>query len=113
MKTYQFVTSMVINFFYTIIIEEPLKVFWFAFFIAYQRKPNWDQDHLDIDEKLPTIYDDPETQKRKNKAKAEVPEFDPEDLEPVRFRRIQEGEMNVVIQDILVYLAYLSIVIIV
>ena len=25
MKTYQFVTSMVINFFYTIIIEEPMK----------------------------------------------------------------------------------------
>ena len=26
MKTYQFITSMVINFFYTIIIEEPIKV---------------------------------------------------------------------------------------
>ena len=34
----------------------------------------------------------------KKKAAASVPEFDPDYLEPVRFRRIQEGEMNTVIQ---------------
>ena len=44
-----------------------LQVFWFAFFIAYQRKPNWDQDHLDIDEKLPTIYYDPDDPETRNK----------------------------------------------
>ena len=58
----------------------------------------WDQDHVDDDEELPTIYydvDDPEngnfiiinsfwsffpTVKRDNKPKAEVPEFDPESV---------------------------------
>ena len=34
----------------------------------------------------------------KKKVAASVPEFDPDYLEPVRFRRIQEGEMNTVIQ---------------
>ena len=34
----------------------------------------------------------------KKKAAASVPEFDPDYLEPVRFRRKQEGEMNTVIQ---------------
>ena len=37
-------------------------------------------------------------EKRRHKPKAEIPELDPEYLEPIRFRRIQEGEMNVVIQ---------------
>ena len=35
----------------------------FAFYIAVCRKPMWDQDHVDDDEELPTIYydvDDPE-----------------------------------------------------
>ena len=36
--------------------------------------------------------------KKTNKAKASIPELDPDYLEPVRFRRIQEGEMNTVIQ---------------
>ena len=38
-------------------------------------------------------------------------EYDPEFLEPLRHRRKQEGEMNAVIQDILVYLCYLIIVV--
>ena len=42
-----------------------------------------------------------------------MPEFDPAYLEPVRFRRMQEGEMNTVIQDICVYLIYVVIVLIV
>ena len=37
-------------------------------------------------------------------------EYDPEYLEPLRHRRKQEGEMNAVIQDIIVYLCYLVVV---
>ena len=41
-----------------------------------------------------------------SKPKASVPELDPEYLEPVRFRRIQEGEMNTVIQVNLIILIF-------
>ena len=69
-----------------------------------------------MDEELPTIYYDPEdplVKNRTNKAKAEPPEFDKDWLEPLRFRRVQEGEMNAVIMDIMVYLVYLFLVLIV
>ena len=116
MKTYQWLTSIVVNFFYTMFIVEPVKVLVFTVWAAARRKPDWDQDHCDADEKLPTIYHDPEDASiagRMQKNKAEMPELDPAYLEPLRFRRVQEGEMNAVIQDILVYLVYLSIVIVV
>ena len=62
------------------------------------------------------IYFDPEdplVKHRVNKPKAEPPEFDKDWLEPLRFRRVQEGEMNAVIMDIMVYLVYLFLVLIV
>ena len=114
MKTYQWVTGFVVNFFFTILFVEPLKVLIFTVFVAARKKPIWDQDHLDADEKLPKIYYDmenPDNLKRPNKPKNIPPEFDPEYLEPLRFRRIQEGEMNAVIQDFLIYLVYLVIVV--
>ena len=114
MKTYQWVTGFVVNFFFTILFVEPLKVLIFTVFVAARKKPIWDQDHLDADEKLPKIYYDtenPENQKRPNRPKNIPPEYDPEYLEPLRFRRIQEGEMNAVIQDFLIYLVYLVIVV--
>ena len=116
-KCYQWVTAMVVNFFWQLFFESIVKVAIVAAFIAIiKRKMDWDQDHVDADEELPTIYHDPEhpeTQGRKHKSKAEPPEFDPDYLEPLRFRRMQEGEMNTVLMDILVYLVYVSIVIIV
>ena len=50
------------------------------------------------------------TARKPNKPKAFVAEYDPEYLEPLRHRRKQEGEMNAVIQDIIVYLCYLVVV---
>ena len=114
MKTYQWVTGFIVNFFFTILFVEPLKVLIFTVFVAARKKPIWDQDHLDEDEKLPKIYFDPENpdnHKRSNKPKVIPPEYDPEYLEPLRFRRIQEGEMNAVVQDFLIYLVYLVIVV--
>ena len=114
MKTYQWVTGFTVNFFFTILFVEPLKVLIFTVFVAARKKPIWDQDHLDADEKLPKIYFDPENpdnHKRSNRPKAIPPEYDPEYLEPLRFRRIQEGEMNAVVQDFLIYLVYLVIVV--
>ena len=113
MKTYQWVTGFVINFFFTILFVEPLKVVIFTVFVAARKKPIWDQDHVDADQKLPKIYydmEDPENLKRPTRPKNIPPEYDPEYLEPLRFRRIQEGEMNAVIQDFLIYLVYLVIV---
>ena len=113
MKTYQWVTAIVVNFFFTILFVEPVKVLIFTVFVAARKKPIWDQDHVDADEELPKIYydmEDPENQKRPLRPKVIPPEYDPEYLEPLRFRRIQEGEMNAVIQDILIYLVYLVIV---
>ena len=49
--------------------------------------------------------------RKPTKPKAFIPELDPEYLEPLRHRRKQEGEMNAVIQDIIVYLCYLVIVV--
>ena len=34
-----------------------------AFIALWRRKPRWDQDHVDTDENLPTIYWDPEDPK--------------------------------------------------
>ena len=45
--------------------------------------------------------------KQTNKSKASIPELDPDYLEPVKFRRIQEGEMNTVIQVKLISENYL------
>ena len=58
MKTYQWLTALVVNFFFTILIVEPCKVIVFTLFVAGRKKPIWDQDHLDADEVLPTIYYD-------------------------------------------------------
>ena len=60
MKTYQWLTALVVNFFFTILIVEPCKVIVFTLFVAGRKKPIWDQDHLDADEELPTIYYDME-----------------------------------------------------
>ena len=68
MKTYQWLTALVVNFFFTILIVEPCKVIVFTLFVAGRKKPIWDQDHLDADEELPTTYydlDDPEKGKTK------------------------------------------------
>ena len=61
MKTYQWLTALVVNFFFTILIVEPCKVIVFTLFVAGRKKPIWDQDHLDADEVLPTIYYDVES----------------------------------------------------
>ena len=61
MKTYQWLTALVVNFFFTILIVEPCKVIVFTLFVAGRKKPIWDQDHLDADEVLPTIYYDLES----------------------------------------------------
>ena len=66
MKTYQWLTALVVNFFFTILIVEPCKVIVFTLFVAGRKKPIWDQDHLDADEEIPTIYydvEDPENGK--------------------------------------------------
>ena len=116
-KCYQWVTAMVVNFFYQLFFESVVKVAIFALFIALiKRVPDWDQDHVDADEEIPTIYHDPEHPDiagRQHKIKAEPPEFDPDYLEPLRWRRRLEAEMNTVIMDIMVYMIYVIIVIIV
>lgn len=75
---------------------------------------DWDQDHLDADEKLPKIYWDPsnlmQTTTEKDNEKTKPPEFDKDWLGPLRNKRIQEFEMNLVITDLVVYLIYLFIV---
>jgi len=113
-KCFQWVSTMVVNFFWQLFLESVIKVAMIAAFIAcIKRKPDWDQDHVDVDEELPTIYHDPEHPEiatRKHKTKADPPQFDPDYLEPLRFRRMQEGEMNTVLTDIFVYLIYVSIV---
>ena len=119
------------NFFWNLFVEQPIKVAIVTMVIAcVKKRPKWNQvslitkkelstfsqDHVDVDEELPTIYYDPEdplVKSRTNKAKAEPPEFDKDWLEPLRFRRVQEGEMNAVIMDIMVYLVYLFLVLIV
>ena len=119
------------NFFWNLFVEQPIKVAIVTMVIAcVKKRPKWNQvltrekktcklfsqDHVDVDEELPTIYYDPEdplVKNRTNKAKAEPPEFDKDWLEPLRFRRVQEGEMNAVIMDIMVYLVYLFLVLIV
>ena len=66
MKTYQWITAVVVNFFFTILFVEPVKVVIFTLFVASRKKPIWDQDHVDADEELPKIYydmDDPENSK--------------------------------------------------
>ena len=64
MKTYQWLTALVVNFFFTILIVEPCKVIVFTLFVAGRKKPIWDQDHLDADEVLPTIYYDLESEEK-------------------------------------------------
>ena len=60
-KCYQWVTAMVVNFFWQLFFESVLKVVLIAFFIALIRRTmDWNQDHVDVDEELPTIYHDPE-----------------------------------------------------
>ena len=114
---YQWVTAMVVNFFWQMFFESIVKVAIIALFIALiRRTPDWNQDHVDVDEEMPTIYHDPEhpdISGRKHKEKAEAPEFDPAYLEPLRDRRMMEGEMNTVIMDIMVYLVYVIIVIVI
>ena len=116
-RTYQWLTAMMVNFFWNLFVEQPIKVAIVTMVVAcIKRRPKWDQDHVDVDEHLPRIYydpDDPEIKKFITKPKAEPPEFDPEYLEPMRFRRVQEGEMNAVIMDIIVYLIYLFMVLLV
>ena len=83
------------------------------FITLVHRKMDWDQDHLDVDERLPTIYWDPDTldTSAPDKGKAVPPKFDDDWLEPLRQKRMQEGEMNTVITDIVVYMVYLFIVV--
>ena len=73
---------------------------------------DWDQDHLDADERLPLIYWDPENlnTEESQKPKESPPEFDDSWFKPLQEKRIQEGEMNTVITDIVVYMVYLFIV---
>jgi hypothetical protein len=73
---------------------------------------DWDQDHVDADEALPKIYWDPEEKPSYSghKTRAAPPKFDEEWLKPLQEKRIQEGEMNQVITDIVVYMVYLFIV---
>ena len=84
------------------------------FIAVVQKRMNWDQDHLDADESLPKIYWNPnnleQTNTTTNRAKAHAPTFDQDWLEPLRFKRIQEGEMNAVISELVVYMIYLFIV---
>ena len=134
-RTYQWLTAMMVNFFWNLFVEQPIKVAIVTMVIAcVKKRPKWNQvlfshqrrkksnhhvcpqDHVDVDEELPMIYFDPEdplVRHRVNKPKAEPPEFDKDWLEPLRFRRVQEGEMNAVIMDIMVYLVYLFLVLIV
>ena len=75
---------------------------------------DWDQDHLDADEKKPKIYWDPanlaQTEAEEDKERANPPPFDDDWLGPLRKKRLEEREMNMVITDIVVYLIYLFIV---
>ena len=116
------------------------KVILITVFIAlWRKKPQWDQDHLDDDESLPTIYWDPEDPKvgetmskivyvkdifknplfasatkrpSSHGPKAESPEWAPSFLEPLRHRRMLELEMNHKLQEMLVYLVYLVVIVI-
>merc|ERR1719391_511887 len=93
-KAYAWITAMVVNFFWNVFVESLLKVGIITTFVAcIRKKPNWNQDHVDSDEEIPTVYYDPDNieESRPPKPKAEVPEFDSNYLEPLRFRRVQEG----------------------
>ena len=51
--------------------------------------------------------------KPKKQPKAESPEWDPGYLEPLRKRRMMELEMNYTLQEILVYVVYLVVIVII
>ena len=59
-KTYQWVTSMLVSFFSSMLITQPLKIVLIAMAIGYCiKKANYDDDHVFQDEHLPKVYYSP------------------------------------------------------
>ena len=113
-RTYQWVTSMLVSFFSSLIITQPLKVFIIIWTIAYcSKKSKFDDDHVFVDEQLPTVYykeDDPHRLTRPRPEKPEKRTMEPVFYAELTKRKNQEQEMKFVLREMVTYFLYLAIV---
>ena len=114
-KTYQWVSSMIVALFTSVLIIFPLYVFIISCCISlWFRKANMEDDHADMDEEDPTIYWDPNNPpiRRPRKKIKRIP-MKPDFKEQLQQTRIRELEMRTLVKELILYLFFCIVIFIV
>ena len=116
-RTYQWFTSMLVAFFSSMIITQPIKILVVVTIMSYCiKKVTFEDDHVFQDEDIPMVYysdDDPTIADRPKIEKPEKRIMDPTFFSALSTRKNQEQEMKAVLREMVTYFVYVGIVMII